>query len=349
MARENSPVPEVEANQSKHTIDMLNFFKIWFGPMSEIVKERLVSIKEQVREANISLLWAPEYLDSDSVEQIVAFANAHKINLVDISTIKPTNLIEELLLELMHLELYHWFHFKKSGNLGAASDILRLLSHCYQYGYYTDCDVTQTSLINDENRYVDIESGIVFNKQTRGFNNDIIAGDINHFLIKRYKIEVLNKYIHYIETYLSKDIENNIELGDKFKLYTLQLKLFLLSPTEKNAELLDHFKKKEFLKIISELKQHPGLFESRNRENVYNIISMSGPLLLQHLLRGIDSENLRLLEEIIFNFQKFFTCENDISWNKQASKVRHATFFTSKTDGMVSNFADLSFSECNAI
>ena len=72
-------------------INLLKFFKIWFGPMPAKIQQRLISIKNHSPQAEISLFWGPAYLDEINKVNIKTFAKKYSIALIDLASISATH------------------------------------------------------------------------------------------------------------------------------------------------------------------------------------------------------------------------------------------------------------------
>lgn len=120
--------------------------KIWLSGNEEVFMPlvnqlRLIHMRLKNPSAVISFIFDSTLLNHKAIEQCFRFCHQHRVQAYDAqSLIMRCTSNEEIQLRKLYLDEIH--HLDKGGNLGSASDKLRLLSPIYQLGTYTDFDVT---------------------------------------------------------------------------------------------------------------------------------------------------------------------------------------------------------------
>ncbi len=127
----------------EYYIDLMRHCKIWFtsnpGEFMPMLNQlRLIRMRALNPDIKLSLIYARELLSPEAQAKMVAFTQAHGIDLVDLRSIEaeldpasPEPRLYRLLLEELQSEC---------GNLGSASDIARVLSPIAAKGIYSDLD-----------------------------------------------------------------------------------------------------------------------------------------------------------------------------------------------------------------
>ena len=125
---------------------MLNHVKIWLSKdknsfLPLVNQLRFIHTIEKNPKATFFFVYDSRLLNNQALNALCAFCKKYKINPVDVlNDVIPFsgNGSEKKLLSIYEDEI---FHLADCGNLGAASDILRLLSPVYRLGIYSDFDV----------------------------------------------------------------------------------------------------------------------------------------------------------------------------------------------------------------
>lgn len=155
-------------------VDLSRHVKIWFSKdrssfMNAENQLRLVKFRHDNPDATLTLIYASTLLNDTAVGQLKSFCDRHKFRALDFSTelnikispsTSPTN-IDRKLYEIAKTELAAVSHHN-TGNLAAASDIIRLLNCVRELGIYTDCDV-KVSLAKNAPTTIEVQSPLVFN------------------------------------------------------------------------------------------------------------------------------------------------------------------------------------------
>lgn len=101
---------------------------------------RLIHIREQNPQDTFNLIYDSSLLNEKAKEELATFCSDNNIVPVDADEF-PAQLETEEQKELYAFYKDEITHLKEGGNLGVASDILRVLPPSYRRGIYTDLDV----------------------------------------------------------------------------------------------------------------------------------------------------------------------------------------------------------------
>lgn len=169
-----------------YSLNPRRLYKIWLSKdpaifMPEINQERMIELRENNPHAVIALVYDSRLLNEASKKLMQSFCFTHKIQLKDAAKLielcqddKELALVGKYEDEVLHIN--------ELGNLGAASDFLRMLTPMLQLGIYTDLDVLVA--FRDFHRALDIKSPFIFNlegtpvdlaRMRHEVNNDVLA------------------------------------------------------------------------------------------------------------------------------------------------------------------------------
>ena len=119
--------------------------KIWLSASADIFlplinQLRLIQFRQKNPSAELAFIFDATLLSHDAITQCFRFCDQYQIKAYDAQElIKRCASAEEIQLRSLYIDEIQ--HLDKGGNLGSASDKLRLLSPIYQLGTYTDFDV----------------------------------------------------------------------------------------------------------------------------------------------------------------------------------------------------------------